>query len=122
MACADCLALSPLKKVSSYFFVSDEHIKIGIGQSCLYSFSFMLATSNGYDITILLPGYLSKIIEFNGNKLIFNCLVLRPILAYRDVITLRNKFIFIDINTYLFLNSIISFIFQISYRVSKSGL
>ena len=72
----------------------------------------MLATGNGYDITILLPGYLSKIIEFNGNKLIFNLFILSSILAYRDVITLRNKFIFIDIDTYLFLNSIISFIFQ----------
>ena len=72
--CEYDIALSPIKKVSSYPLISDEHIKIGLGQSSLYSFSFMLATSNGYDITILLPGYLSKIIEFNGNKLIFNSL------------------------------------------------
>ena len=81
---AFCIALSPIKKVSSYFLISDEHIKIRLGQGSLYGFSFMLATGNGYDITILLPGYLSKIIEFNGNKLIFNLLILSSILAYRE--------------------------------------
>ena len=91
MVCVDGIALSPIKKVSSYSLVSDEHIKIRLGQGSLYSFSFMLATSNGYYITILLPGYLSKIIEFNGDKLIFNLLILSSVLAYRDIITLRNK-------------------------------
>ena len=48
------IALSPIKKVSSYSLVSDEHIKIRLGQGSLYGFSFMLATGNGYHITILL--------------------------------------------------------------------
>jgi hypothetical protein len=71
----------------------------------------MLATGNGYHITVLLLGYLSKIIKFNGNKLIFDLLVLSSRFAYRDIITLRNKFVFINIDTYLFLNPIIGFIF-----------
>src|SRR5215470_18407359 len=83
-----CIALSPLKKVSRYSLVSDEHIKIRLDQGSLYRFSFMLATGNGYDITVVLPGYLSKIIEFNGNQLVFNLLILSSIFAYRDVITL----------------------------------
>src|SRR2546429_6889056 len=98
MVCVDGIALSPIKKVSSYSLISDEHIKIRLGQSSLYSFSFMLATGNGYHITIVLMGYLSKIINGNGNKLLFNLLILSSILAYRDVIALGNKCIFIDVD------------------------
>src|SRR5262245_66032711 len=115
MVCVDGIALSPIKKVSSYSLVSDEHIKIWLGQSSLYRFSFMLATGNGYHITILLPGYLPKIIEFNGNKLLFNLLILSSILTYWDVIALRNKCVFIDIDIFFFFNSFIVFIFLISF-------
>src|SRR5262245_24957778 len=110
MVCVDCITLSPIKQVSSYFLVRDQHIKIGMSQGSLYGFSFMLAAGNSYHITVLLPGYLSKIIKFNGNKLIFDLLVLSSILAYRNIIAFRNKLIFVDIDAYLFLNSLISFI------------
>src|SRR5262245_10294536 len=121
MVCVDVIALSPIKKVSSYSLVSDKHIKIRLGQSSLYGFPFMLTAGNGYHITILLLGYLSKIVKFDSNKLLFNLLILSSILAYWNVITLRNKLVFIDINSYLFLNSIIGFIFQISYTQEEKS-
>jgi hypothetical protein len=69
MVCVDGIALSPIKKVSSYSLVSDKHIKIGLGQGSLYGLPFMLTASNGYHITVLLLGYLSKIVKFDSNKL-----------------------------------------------------
>ena len=73
----------------------------------------MLATGNGYHITVLLLCYLSKIINFNSNELIFDLLILEAVFAYWNVIALRNEFIFIDIDAYLYFPAII---LQGSYR------
>ncbi len=70
----------------------------------------MFTTGNSYHITILLLCYLSKIVDFYCNEFIFNFLILISIFTYWNIITLRDKFVFIYIDSYLFLNSIIAFI------------
>src|SRR5689334_22840804 len=85
MVWVDGMALSPIKKVSRYPLISDEHIKIRFGQGSLYRFSFMLTAGNGYHITIMLLGHLSEIVKLDSNKLLFNLLMLSAILAYRNI-------------------------------------
>src|SRR5262245_10965626 len=106
----DCIALSPIQKVSSYFLVSDEHIKVRLDQSSFYGLFFIFTTSDGDHITVLLLCHLSKIIDFNCNDLFFDLLILNTIFTYWDIITLRNELIFVNIDTYLFLNPVIGFI------------
>src|SRR4029434_10746133 len=59
MICVDGIALSPIKKVSSYSLVSDKHIKIRLGQGSLYGFPFFLNPGNSHHINVFLSVHFS---------------------------------------------------------------